>query len=41
VELIRKRIVEFGNKGWKDTSSDGVQEPLLDVSDEGMFNLNG
>lgn len=41
VELIRKRIVEFGNKGWKDTSGDGVQEPLLDVSNEGMFNLNG
>jgi Subtilase family len=30
--------VGTGNCGWTDTSEDGVQEPLLDVGDEEVFN---
>jgi subtilisin family serine protease/sugar lactone lactonase YvrE len=37
VEAIRDEIVEAGNFEWTDTSGDGVQEPLLDVSDELLF----
>lgn len=39
VEAIREKIVNAGNKGWTDTSGDGVQEPLLDVSSESLFFL--
>jgi subtilisin family serine protease len=38
VEAIRQTIVEEGNSNWTDTSGDGVKEPLLDVSDEAVFN---
>lgn len=34
---IRNTIVEEGNEEWTDTSGDGIQEPLLDLSDEGTF----
>jgi subtilisin family serine protease len=37
VEAIRDTIVEEGNLNWTDTSGDGVQEPLLDVDDEAVF----
>ncbi|HET9591993.1 MAG TPA: S8 family serine peptidase [Solirubrobacterales bacterium] len=37
VEAIRTKLVNAGNKGWTDTSGDGVQEPLLDVSSETTF----
>jgi len=37
VEAITKTIKNEGNFGWTDTSKDGVQEPLLDVSDEAVF----
>lgn len=36
-EAIRETIVEEGNSGWEDTSADEIQEPLLDVSDESVF----
>jgi subtilisin family serine protease len=39
VEVIRETIVEEGNLGWEDTSADGIQEPLLDMSDETVFFL--
>ena len=39
VEAIRTKLVNAGNKGWTDTSGDGVQEPLLDVSNEATFAL--
>lgn len=39
VEAIRSTIVKEGNFEWTDTSKDGVQEPLLDVSDETVFKL--
>jgi subtilisin family serine protease len=32
VMAIRQRIVDSGNLGWLDLSTDGVQEPLLDVA---------
>jgi subtilisin family serine protease len=38
VEAIRQTIVNAGSSGWTDTSGDGVKEPLLDVSNEGVFN---
>ena len=37
VEDIRDTLVEAGNLNWQDTSPDGIQEPLLDVNDEGVF----
>jgi len=37
VEAIRTTLVNAGNKGWTDTSGDGIQEPLLDVSSESTF----
>jgi Subtilase family/Peptidase inhibitor I9 len=37
VEAIRNKLVNAGNKGWTDTSGDGIQEPLLDVSSETTF----
>jgi subtilisin family serine protease len=37
VETIRKTLVEAGNLNWKDTSGDGIQERLLDVSNETTF----
>lgn len=37
VQEIRETLVKAGNKGWTDTSGDGVQEPLLDVSSESTF----
>jgi subtilisin family serine protease len=41
VEAIRNAIIEEGNFGWTDTSPDGIQEPLLDVSNESVFSLTG
>jgi subtilisin family serine protease len=37
VEAVRTKLVTAGNKGWTDTSGDGIQEPLLDVSSESTF----
>ena len=37
VEAIRDTLIEAGNLEWEDTSGDGVKEPLLDVSDEELF----
>ena len=37
VEAIRTVLANTGNKGWTDTSGDGIQEPLLDVSSESTF----
>jgi len=37
VEAIRQTLIEKGNKEWTDDSGDGIQEPLLDVSDESKF----
>ena len=37
VEAIREALIKAGNYGWTDTSGDGVQEPLLDVSNETTF----
>jgi subtilisin len=40
VEEIRSTMVWEGNTtGWKDTSGDGAQEPLLDLSNEEVFKL--
>lgn len=39
VEAVRDTIVEEGNSNWEDTSGDGTQEPLLDVSDESVFRI--
>jgi len=41
VEAIREVLLEEGNSGWTDTSGDGIQEPLLDISDEETFKLVG
>lgn len=41
VEAISETIIEEGNLNWTDTSEDGSQEPLLDVSDESVFRLTG
>jgi subtilisin family serine protease len=41
VEAIGKTIKEEGNLNWTDTSGDGINEPLLDVSDEAVFKLIG
>jgi subtilisin family serine protease len=38
-ETIRSTLVSTGNKVWTDTSGDGIQEPLLDVSSEATYNL--
>lgn len=37
VEAIAETIIEEGSDDWTDTSEDGVQEPLLDVSNEEVF----
>ncbi|HET6570529.1 MAG TPA: S8 family serine peptidase, partial [Solirubrobacterales bacterium] len=37
VEAIRQTIEEKGSQEWEDTSEDGNQEPLLDVSDGASF----
>jgi subtilisin family serine protease len=37
VEAIEEAIEEAGNFNWSDTSGDGIQEPLLDMSDELEF----
>lgn len=37
VEAIRTKLVNAGNNGWTDTSGDGLQEPLLDISNESTF----
>jgi subtilisin family serine protease len=39
VEAVRDAIVEEGNLSWEDTSGDGIQEPLLDVSNGFTFPL--
>jgi subtilisin family serine protease len=39
VEAIRETLIKAGNSGWTDTSGDGVQEPLLDLSNETTFAL--
>lgn len=36
---IRETLIKTGNKGWTDTSGDGAQEPLLDVSSETAYAL--
>lgn len=35
---IRSTLISEGNTGWTDDSGDGIQEPLLDVSDATVFN---
>ncbi len=37
VEAIRETLLKAGNSGWTDISGDGVQEPLLDMSNELIF----
>ncbi len=37
VEAIRDTIVEESNSDWTDTSGDGIEEPLLDVGEESVF----
>jgi subtilisin family serine protease len=37
VETLRKTLIAAGNLNWKDTSGDGIQERLLDVSNETTF----
>jgi hypothetical protein len=37
VETIRDDLIAAGNQDWTDDSGDAVQEPLLDVSDESLF----
>jgi hypothetical protein len=37
VDDIRDALVDTGNFDWTDDSTDGVKEPLVDVSDEGVF----
>jgi len=39
VEAIATTLKETGNFGWTDTSGDGVQEPLLDVSNESTYSI--
>ena len=36
-DAVRSTLVSEGNLGWTDDSGDGVQEPLLDVSDSAVF----
>jgi subtilisin family serine protease len=38
-EAIRETLIKAGSKFWTDTSGDGIQEPLLDVSNEVTFRL--
>jgi hypothetical protein len=37
VEAIRQTLIDTGNFDWTDDSGDGIQEPLLDVSDSSVF----
>jgi hypothetical protein len=37
VQTIHDEIVNAGNDDWTDTSGDGVQEPLLDLHDQMLF----
>ena len=37
VVAITETILKAGNSNWKDTSGDGVKEPLLDLSNETIF----
>jgi subtilisin family serine protease len=39
VEAIRATLVAEGNYNWTDDSGDGTKEPLLDMSDSGVFNV--
>lgn len=41
VEALRASLLKAGNFNWTDTSGDGLQEPLLDVSSEATFTLGG
>ena len=41
VLAIRQRIINTGNFGWTDTSSDGIKEPLLDVHDATQYPPGG
>jgi subtilisin family serine protease/streptogramin lyase len=41
VEAIGKTLEEEGNSNWKDTSIDGITEPLLDVGDGTTFRIRG
>jgi subtilisin family serine protease len=41
VQDIRSTLINEGNSGWTDTSPDGIHEPLLDLSDPGVFRLGG
>lgn len=40
VALVRDRIIGLGSFDWLDTSGDGIQEPLLDVSRADVFVAN-
>jgi len=37
VDAIRQTIIDTGNFDWTDDSGDGIQEPLLDVSDSTVY----
>lgn len=39
VEIIQEDLERSGNFNWKDTSGDGIQEPLLDVHNEELYTL--
>ncbi len=41
VEAIRSALISEGSFNWTDTSGDGIQEPLLQLSDKEMFNFLG
>ncbi|MGW4652231.1 S8 family serine peptidase [Kitasatospora sp. NPDC004289] len=41
VLAVRDRLVAAGNQNWKDTSGDGVKEPLLDLHDPAVFPAGG
>ncbi|MGW4652230.1 S8 family serine peptidase [Kitasatospora sp. NPDC004289] len=41
VLAVRDRLVAAGNQNWKDTSGDGVKEPLLDLHDTALFPAGG
>jgi len=40
VDIVRDTITAAGNRDWFDDSADGIQEPLLDVSDAETFAPN-
>ncbi len=38
VQALYSQVLSTGNDNWTDDSGDGIQEPLLDVSNTGVFN---